>query len=802
MPVRTANNDEDLNDRPLKRSRISSSSSSLSSSGLSSPSSTQRSSTRATSASPCLPPSANDTTPTKANPGGAALQRLPPATLLLALPSLLLHPPSHKLHLQSVSLAQHALRRCLALPALEPAEECRAWTGLAELGMMRLEAFGDGVGMGDVEQALTKAMLLSQKHPALRLYTPHLTILSARLAQHHQSNSKFAAHTLRRLLTSLARPPPNVGVTPPHVLFGAHLALVHSYWCAAEDESMETGGGKGKGPANAREGTAGGALLKCLGALDDMHKAGRALLGTDEEAEGTNLLILLVLVVRLQLLVRHGLWAKVPEELTAAELAFKMYEGVEDRPSGADKSGERPGSPTPTSQSQPPVTRGLIPDQHPIPAPLRVHLLMLAVLFHTYAGDAGAASERLQALHALLDTGVLGLGGKGAEEGQGQDGVIEIHFPTPHNTRPLLVRCTPPRVLNALAFLLSAVAKRDAVGRAPKKGVFARAGLGLREFGGSVAGFGGPEWTLGESGRERERVGGRMERVKADLMGEVVAISIMRSEFAEAQRAVDELTAHTRTHGLFPAYAARIALQHAQLAHARGDAERALRCYEVAAYVAAGTGEEGGEGGERDEWVRVAARAGEVWVRVGLVRARRTHGEEREVELELEMEMERLRKRGGEVVRECEGLGGTLMAVGEVLRACLAEEVLGAKQHLRRALDLATRAQDNHLRALVLALISAHYLHTAREHAMTMLGTCGQLAAGLGAVKKAEPLGKDGGGKAGNGKTEVGVGNAPLRLWVGERVGELRRWKGEGGMAEGQGRVNGRVREVVQAGRR
>ncbi|KAF8059472.1 hypothetical protein FPV67DRAFT_1633690 [Lyophyllum atratum] len=761
MPVRTASDDDDLNDRPLKRSRISLSSPSSSSSGLSSPSSIQRSSTRATSASPCLSPSANDTTPTKENPRGVAFQRLPPATLLLALPSLLLHPPSHKLHLQSVSLAQHALRRCLALPALEPAEECRAWTGLAELGMMRLEACGDGVGMGDVEQALTKAMLLSQKHPALRLYTPHLTIISARLAQHHQSNSKFAAHTLRRLLTSLTRPPPNVGATPPHVLFGAHLALVHSYWCAAEDECMEIGGGKGKGTARGREGTAGGALLKCLGALDDMHKAGRALIGTDEEAEGTNLVILLVLVVQLQLLVRHGLWAKVSEALIAAELAFKVYEGVEDPTRGADKSGERPGSPTPTSQSQPPFTRGLLPDQHPIPAPLRVHLLMLAVLFHTYAGDAGAASERLQALHALLDTGVLGLGGKGAEEGQGQDGVIEIYFPTPHNTLPLLVQCTPPRVLNALAFLLSAVAKRDAVGRAPKKGVFARAGLGLREFGGSVAG------TAGESGRERERVGGRMERVKADLLGEVVAISIMRSEFAEAQRAIDELTAHTRTHGLFPAYAARIALQHAQLAHARGDAERALRCYEVAAY-----------GGERDEWVRVAARAGEVWVRVGLVRARRTHGEEREVELE----MERLRKRGEEVVRECEGLGGTLMAVGELLKACLAEEVLGAKQHLRRALDLATRAQDNHLRALVLALISAHYLHTAREHAVTMLGTCGQLAAGLGAAKKAEPLGNGGGG-AGNGKAEVGVGNAPLRLWVGERVGELRRWKGEGGMA-------------------
>ena len=93
---------------------------------------------------------------------------------------------------------------------------------------------------------------------------------------------------------------------------------------------------------------------------------------------------------------------------------------------------------------------------------------------------------------------------------------------------------------------------------------------------------------------------------------------------------------------------------------------------------------------------------------------------------------------------------------------------------MKHALELATKAQDNHLRALVLALVSAHYLHTAGDHARAMLQTCEQLAAGLGATAKAVTT-SSGGEEAG--KTAAAampaavasVGNAPLGLWVGER---------------------------------
>ncbi len=90
------------------------------------------------------------------------------------------------------------------------------------------------------------------------------------------------------------------------------------------------------------------------------------------------------------------------------------------------------------------------------------------------------------------------------------------------------------------------------------------------------------------------------------------------------------------------------------------------------------------------------------------------------------------------------------------------------RSQLRIALNLSTSAQDNHLRALVLALVAAQYVHTSTEHAETMLSTAEQLAAGLGAQPKT--LAKVDTPKRTPATTERdGVGNAHLRLWIGER---------------------------------
>ncbi|KAG8715360.1 hypothetical protein FRC09_016673 [Ceratobasidium sp. 395] len=83
-----------------------------------------------------------------------------------------------------------------------------------------------------------------------------------------------------------------------------------------------------------------------------------------------------------------------------------------------------------------------------------------------------------------------------------------------------------------------------------------------------------------------------------------------------------------------------------------------------------------------------------------------------------------------------------------------------AKEQLKLALDGATRAQYNYMRALALAMSASHYMHTAETHAGTMFGIVKQLAVGMGAVEK----GKEGeNGKKGNGS----MGNAPLGCGLG-----------------------------------
>ncbi|KAG5719286.1 hypothetical protein E4T56_gene13334 [Termitomyces sp. T112] len=768
---------DDLNPRPTKRLRHDS----LDASGSCSATKTLE---IPTPSSPISPPSLQMTTPT-------TLRRIPADTLLLSLPTFLIHPSTHPMHLQSLALARHALRRCLALSSLEPIKECRAWTGIAELGMMWLDTGASCLALGEVEQALTKALTISQRHPTLRLYTPHLTVLSARLAHRHQKNSKFAISSLRRLLATITSK--STHLIPLHVIFGVHLELIHCLACVAEEEAATS---------STLSMGVGAAMGKCLVAIQAMRNAAEGL----EPVGQPNIVVLLSTVIKLQLLVRHGVWASVGDALVEAETAFEAF----------DSTVRSTSSPSANVQQLAPTSNEIVvPIINPVPGTLRTHLLMLSVLFHTYAGDAQAASTRLKSLHELLDTGILespsGIAQVDPLEGWSQ-GIIEIPFPSSSNlawTPPLRIRTTPPRVLHSLAFLLSAVAKRDAVGRAPKKGVFARAGLELRELAGPFGGTGD---------------GIRLARIKADLMCELISISIMRSDFPLSQSTLDTLTSYLRTHALFDMYAARVTLFHAQLAHARGETERARRCYSVAAFVA---GE--GRGGEMDEWVKCAARAGEVWVRIGQLRqssdvSREGEWEELRGGLDEEKdgksEMDELRKEGEKVAKECEGRGAALRAVGELLKACLAEEILKGKQHLRRALDLATSAQDNHLRALILALSASHYLHTAREHALTMLGTCGQLAAGLGAVPRDKGVPRSGSrgatgerrervedrdklGEKGKEKGGVSVsGNVPLSLWVGERMVDLWRLEGDVGKAEGQEKFNERMRGVIEARRR
>lgn len=194
-------------------------------------------------------------------------------------------------------------------------------------------------------------------------------------------------------------------------------------------------------------------------------------------------------------------------------------------------------------------------------------------------------------------------------------------------------------------------------------------------------------------------------------------------------------------------------------------------------------------------FVRVSARAGEVALRIGLNRELTAGRHPRSDVLALDVndsdgEIDQETREIGMVqVRDCFGMGGTLESIGQVIESCLSTEILKAKyvlhllflflllltiircrNHLKDALAFASLSQDNHLRALILALISSHYFHTAGEQAQTILGTCEQLAAGLGAasIKRRKEANGEMTKANENGERDK-VGNAPLRLWVGER---------------------------------
>ena len=86
----------------------------------------------------------------------AELRQLPSDILLLSLPHLLAHPPTHKHHSRSNFLSLVALRKYLASSHLEANLECRAWTQLAEVGL-RIGLDIPGIEE-EVEKAVTKAV--------------------------------------------------------------------------------------------------------------------------------------------------------------------------------------------------------------------------------------------------------------------------------------------------------------------------------------------------------------------------------------------------------------------------------------------------------------------------------------------------------------------------------------------------------------------------------------------------------------------------------------------------------------------
>ncbi|KAF8816161.1 hypothetical protein BYT27DRAFT_7128066 [Phlegmacium glaucopus] len=712
------------------------------------------------------------------------LTPLPRSALLLSLPSLLLHPPNHQHHTRSLWLSLFALRKCLTLPTLEPYEECRALTEVAEIGF-KIGLADSGIE-SEVEKSITKALLLTQKHPSLRIYKPQITRLSARLSS-YQHNPRFAQTTLKRILTSFLVPS-----DPPHIVYSSHLAYITSLSSSSSptDDLPQSSN------------------YRAFGAIRDLHEL------ATKNGHGDTVGVL-ALVLELRDLVLNGLWHDVGILLQKVEGALTLKFVSDSEPTSSE-----------TTVVSPRVVCNL-------EKVFVIHVLIIGIIFHTYVGDQTHTRMRLRTLHDMLDGGAL--------DAFGPSGIVEIPFENPPSPS-LFIQVTHPRIIFAMGFLVSSVAKRDPVGRKPKRKMFAAEGLAVlqREAKKEVE---VPPWASVSDVREFE---GRMSRIRADLICELIGVSICRSEFDEAEHHLAILIAHTRTHNIFSSYCARITLHQAHLAHALGKDDRAEKCYKVAAFLSrkrmmgetkklgvnnkrAPTDEKDEDEGCEDHWVNVSARVGEIWLRIGVLSrtasssletfgkgsARMDHekeNDESESEKRWQREMNELRISSEEVIAECEGLGGTLQAIGAVLSACLSKAFLQAKSNLRAALQLSTSAQDNHLRALILSLIASQYVHTSTEHAETMLTTAEQLAAGLGAsvvkggggpkISEKQVIGQGTGvsGSGGSGeklKLGDGVGNAHLRLWIGERSLELKRRAGNGKGASRQVTINEQLREAV-----
>lgn len=774
------------------------------------------------------------------------------------MPKLLIQPPSHPQHELSLCLSLLSLRKCLKISNLGVLDECRCHTGIAEIGLIALRGgyaeqedstWADGL-LSDIEKAISQGLVLAQRHPSLYLYTPHLTFLSSQLAE-QQGNMKFARAALSRLLNSTTYPR-----FPAHVVYAAHLDNITFLISnptptnAAMSRPSTPTGSPTKSPSKLRPVSPTKPRMDAKAQQDTNRRQILHILGSLRSLASANAhtsVVTLCEVIKLRLLVRWGLWGEVSNMLKVVEESLDIgipaatgpTENKENGPEAQSltqagttaplqKSALQPGAESTQSEkaADPKASGSAAVDAVEVPtvdvpyhlAMLQAHALILAIMFHVYSGSVPKdhITPRLARLHTLLDSGLFDT------TDERSSGLVELPLSDDTNTRPLTLQLTPPSVITSMTYLISAVSRRDPVGRNPKRGVFAREGLVHLEGEMSVGAV-AQTIPIFASRAEMREAEARMFKIQADLMMEGIGLDISRSSFVPAKRDMDALITHLRAHDIWECYAARITLLQGYLAHAEAgwkytlmhtntDAPiskdrkgkkkqvafagedgndltearrqwgRAKDCYRVAAAVAQESG---------DNWLCVAAKAAGLALDLGL-RALGEHaeqwrigeGEEQEAEGDNNIDEFEWMAEAAELVKECHGMGGTLGAVGRVLQASLDVQdgtaTLSAKTALKTALTLTTNSQENYLRALVLAMCSSHYLLTAEDHARDMLEACSNIACGLGVGQKKSTqsqsqLSQDASATEGGNK----LGNVPLRLWCGERLAEVHARNGE-----------------------
>jgi hypothetical protein len=167
----------------------------------------------------------------------------------------------------------------------------------------------------------------------------------------------------------------------------------------------------------------------------------------------------LTMVLELRELLQGGMWTRLLDALTKTETHLNISSTLKcdpKRSSGPSKAAK--------VKSMAPCFLGSTNFQ----TVLMVYTLFIGVLFFTYAGDSANAQSRMKELHEMLDGGAI--------DAFGESGIVKVDFPESPSSS-LEVQVTHPRALFLLGFLVSSIAKRDPVGRKPKRKLFAREGV-------------------------------------------------------------------------------------------------------------------------------------------------------------------------------------------------------------------------------------------------------------------------------------------------------------------------------------
>ncbi|KAG8790713.1 hypothetical protein FRC12_011218 [Ceratobasidium sp. 428] len=773
----------------------------------------------------------------------------PTATVLLALPMLVSHPPDHPMHVPGLRASLKALRRCTGITSVNdstedqdlarkraknddggrtlmgetmtPEVEVRAWMALAEIGMMVLNArcsrWGENdeakwqwtIGVEqDIDTALLKGLALATSLPSLRAYKDPLTLLSARAA-----TPKRAIKILTTMLASTSSFPPT-----KHT-YEAYLALadLHLY------------------PPN------GGGKLN-LGAGLHVLQQMRARAEGVGDAAVTHLATVAMLRARV-VFCTEGIVEDVGSEkleeslrkaeaelgITSAQSSATQSDGAEQekmdktqgtktvmgdvsnrtqpsnnltsssspfipaQPSTALPS--KPYPPTPHQSSTPAVPPSVPTDSEPSYIQhLRAHVLFLGITLFTYLGNAESTAKRVARVHVILDSGLL-------------EYESEVCF---CGMRTGEEKCGGARSRKEAPTVDKLGAQEEEEEEMPDTCPCTRSFVLPIPLGGG----------------DKLMVRTTHPRVMFELAflvssvsrRDVVGRKPRRLVFAaEGLRASEEMGIDVA----FPVWATLQDMKRTelQLAEIRAD----LLCELVAISTMRS---------EFDRLAELVAHARNFGLfetlaaRIALHHAHFAHARGREGRaiscyeatikssppgsyihtsaraslLALQLGIS-IRKRqlvppnappapsppiDPTIIAACTH---SLSPLAHILRTP-GLPIVRAKEQLKLALDGATRAQDNYTRALIVAMSASHYMHTAETHAGTMLGTVKQLAAGMGAVEK----GKEGeSGKKGSGS----VGNAPLGLWVGLRLSELYKRAGDADQAKKQDAKNKRLLKAV-----